>query len=863
MADYTETQFTPDPPSDSDFDFSQFCLFPPDDLDSDPFPGHPQTQSVSGDDGQLNGYTESPSSSVSGGAPLVDNSDSSNLGPPVSDDPKALVADTPFKFGSRFTSAAVKILKAWFDNHESHPYPTPEEVRKLEKQTGLSKQQLTNWFANTRRRRRFRSKGGTASPRIPSWAGSASGPIDIPARRPMPMPFEQMNPLQRWEHSPPETEPASVSDISRAVAASTRRSGRPSRSRPSARSSENLSSGSSFGTSHSSRGSWSNGSAYSHGSSVSPNPLRGIRKDPSRRRRRAVANLQQAKPTSLMKTRNPYHCTFCAETFKTKYDWQRHEKTLHLSLDEWICSPRGPTETDPDRGVICVYCEEVNPDQRHLDSHHQAACSDKPPEERTFYRKDHLRQHLKLVHRTKQMTKWAEGWKITTDDIRSRCGFCNLTFESWSGRRDHIADHYRNDGSMMSDWKGNWGFDPPVLAKLDNAVPPYLVQWEQCAPVPFCAGTGPADTSPSAYELLKLELEYFVRNFFEENEALPSDDDLVYEGCSIIFGSQVLSPDLANTASSWLRDLFMSFTEIAAKARLRPMNQLAKLRMSQLQIKGKADIFEDCELESQICRRIGEHISLGLTLSDADVKQEACSTLYRVESSSTNPSRRFAGFLVRLIWASTDWIASLRQRALHSMESPCPDLGLDQDTLAALASDHLDDVYGELAALSQLTGESEKLVAPAGDDGRMTGDVGMAGVLGPATYPKTAGPEIPGGCFFKNPSTTPQDFYSRLETSKTIFVGSGFSLGWSERPRGKGMPFFLNDPNRYVRLARELSRFVASTMSPNNPNKHVPTDEEIRYQARWILYDDDDPWNQTPADIAEWLIDFKKQVGLQ
>ncbi|KAK2036611.1 hypothetical protein LZ31DRAFT_636497 [Colletotrichum somersetense] len=862
MADYIEGQSMSDPSNDTDFDFSQYCLVSPDDVDDNTFSDHPVTQPESDGARQLNGCVESPSSSVTGGAPLSDNLENNILDPLVSNDTNTSVVDAPFKTGSRFTSAAIRILKAWFDNHELYPYPTAEELEKLERQTGLSKRQLTNWFANARRRRRFRSKG-TASPRIPSWDGSASGPIDIPARRPTPMPFEQMDPLQRWENSPPENEPASVSDISHAVAASTRRSGHSSRSRSSARSSENLSSGSSLGTSHSSRGSMSNGSAYSYGSHSSSTPLYGILKASGRRRRRAISKVQQAKTTSLMKTRNPYHCTFCAETFKTKYDWQRHEKSLHLSLDEWICSPRGPIEVDHDRGVVCVYCEEVNPDRHHLDSHHQAACSDRPPEERTFYRKDHLRQHLKLVHGTKQMTKWAEGWKITTDNIRSRCGFCNLTFESWSGRGHHIADHYRNDGSTMSDWKGNWGFDPSVLAKLENAVPPYVVQWEQCAPVPFCAGTGPADTSPSAYELLKLELEYFIRNFFEENEAKPSDDDLVYEGCSIIFGSQLLSPDLTNTASSWLRDLFMSFTEIAEKARLRPMYQLAKLRMSQLQIKGKADIFEDCELESRLCRHIGEHVSLGLTPSDVDVKQEACSTLYRVESSSTNPSRRFAGFLARLIWESTDWITPLRQRAAHSFVTSYPDFGPDQAAMAALNGDELDGFYGELAALGQLTGKSERLVALVSDNERPTGEVEMAGILAPATYPKPAGPDTPGSHFFNKTPTTPQDLYLRLETSKTIFVGSGSSLRWSERPRGKGMPFFLNDPNRYARLARELSRFVASTMSPNNPNNHVPTDEEIQYQARWILYGDDDPWNQTPADIAEWLADFKKQVGLQ
>ncbi|KOS21371.1 hypothetical protein ESCO_005158 [Escovopsis weberi] len=51
-------------------------------------------------------------------------------------------------------------------------------------------------------------------------------------------------------------------------------------------------------------------------------------------------------------------------------------------------------------------------------------------------------------------------------------------------------------------------------------------------------------------------------------------------------------------------------------------------------------------------------------------------------------------------------------------------------------------------------------------------------------------------------------------------------------------------------------------MSPNNPNQHVPTDEEMQYQARWMIYDDDDPWNQTAADNVEWLRRFKRDVGI-
>jgi len=49
---------------------------------------------------------------------------------------------------------------------------------------------------------------------------------------------------------------------------------------------------------------------------------------------------------------------------------------------------------------------------------------------------------------------------------------------------------------------------------------------------------------------------------------------------------------------------------------------------------------------------------------------------------------------------------------------------------------------------------------------------------------------------------------------------------------------FLTDANCYRRLARELRRFVASAMSPNNPNFRIPSDEELQHQARWILYEE-------------------------
>lgn len=118
----------------------------------------------------------------------------------------------PPKIGHRFTLEALRALKDWFSRHSENPYPTEEEKVMLEQQTGLSRIQVTNWLANSRRRR----------PTTESAIQTASA-IATPTRAGTPIPRRpqterDMHPLQRWVDSPPENEPAAVSAIARAMA---------------------------------------------------------------------------------------------------------------------------------------------------------------------------------------------------------------------------------------------------------------------------------------------------------------------------------------------------------------------------------------------------------------------------------------------------------------------------------------------------------------------------------------------------------------------------------------------------------------------------------------------------------------------
>lgn len=423
--------------------------------------------------------------------PADDQAEASAIAAPQLPDPDPDLAPGPLpKTGARFSRESVRILRAWLASHCWDPYPDGEQRDLLQRQTGLSKTQITNWFANARRRGKVRPPR-SISPQV----SPSSGRLVPPPRRPTPA-LDALNPLERWQNSPPEDEPASATAIARAVTASSSWLQAPSpaaaHSPPSfnnthtddaasSRSTCNRSSASSLTTSRSSTGSHDSVRSHrSHASHASfgSTPLFASRR--RRRRRRRPCGTPQ--PLALTEpgpgastaaaAQKTFQCTFCAETFRTKHDWQRHEKSLHLSLERWVCAPDGPRALNPDTGRLsCVFCGLADPDDAHLESHGDSSCRSRSLEERTFYRKDHLAQHLRLVHDAKFVPWSMKSWKVATPEIRSRCGFCGSAMDTWTIRVDHLADHFKS-GASMSDWKGDWGFDSPVLDMVENSIAP-------------------------------------------------------------------------------------------------------------------------------------------------------------------------------------------------------------------------------------------------------------------------------------------------------------------------------------------------------------------------------------------------------
>ncbi|KAJ3458895.1 hypothetical protein MRS44_013004 [Fusarium solani] len=668
---------------------------------------------------------------------------------------------TTCQAGKRFSLAQGRILNKWLAAHTRHPYPTVRDVEVLERESGLSKQQILTWFSNARRRKKL---GRAATSNLASES-SGTGPRDIPPRRPSTPFVEQQTPLERWENSPPEEEPSTFADIARAISDASISS--PFRFRHAS---------SSIAGSVNSRDT-SGSSQSSHASIYSQTSDGSIRRSGSlrrliKKRRRAP---KDSSGRNLSQICHRFQCTFCTETFKTKHTWQRHEKSLHLSLEQWECSPSGPSTLNQQSEATCVFCGLLNPGSVHSEAHNYDFCRERDREERVFYRKDHLRQHLRLVHDS-QFMKWPmEGWKLECDDVQSRCGFCDISMTTWTERVDHLAEHFR-EGKTMADWSGNWGFDSATLEMVENSMPPYLIEYERNSPLPFTTQQGAPYSSTNAFDLLQLELDYFFSNYVDVNQCVPPERLLHLEACSIIFGAEMLHQHAQPNASSWLRDILMGTEDIAKEAQMRPMKTAARSRFTDLRIHGKSNIFEDCTLEASLRQYVDMLRMLNLEISDDELQREACSIINHMPDASP----MFANLLVALVFRSTTWLTPFRLRmGLPTVEaSLCPN---NTSNDVSIDSRHLPDLTD-----IRISGMAEDTQA--------------------------------------NDATTNPIRTTQLPDRANVRVQEQRVMS-------------LNDGNMYRGLTRDLSRFVASVMSPLNPNQHIPTDEELQFQARWIMYD--------------------------
>ncbi|KAK2122539.1 hypothetical protein NOF04DRAFT_1195090 [Fusarium oxysporum II5] len=477
-------------------------------------------------------------------------------------DPPQAARPVPPKAGTRFSLKTLKILQRWYSIHIDHPYPRNEEMQALQEHTDLSKTQISNWMANTRRRHKLEK-----NPR-PSTGLSSLPPAGIPSRPATPAPSQRWSrrdtsPLQRWVDSPAESEPASIAAIAEAVA-----------------------------------------------STVNPQ-------------------------TEL---------------------------------------------------VSCVFCGEPEPSNEHIERHNPSSC-----QERIFNRKDHLKQHLRLVHNS-QLVGWATGsWQTSISNIQSRCGICDSRMITWAERAIHLADHFKI-GLGMSSWKGDWGFEKSVLGMVELAIPPYLIHTLRATPFPFQGSSGPVSSPDSAFELIALELAHFMHTYHDLTSTVPDTAAIQLEACRIILSSDVQSVDVdqIQDPGSWLRDLITSNDEIMQKARFSPIRSSKESRLAVPIVIGKKNLFDYCPFELELKNFVKAKIGSGhLDIPSRELQDEATEIIKRTGNDVILLSSDFVvGWLVELARSSSRWLRGFRMRAHLPPEDRFPSVHATNSAAGLLSYDH-------------------------------------------------------------------------------------------------------------------------------------------------------------------------------
>ncbi|MCJ1290267.1 hypothetical protein MMC34_001803 [Xylographa carneopallida] len=349
--------------------------------------------------------------------------------------------------GAKPSLPAIRILKDWVQDHARHPYPTELEREELKVKTGLRKDQISNWLANARRR----GKVPTPTPSSSSNRRRVEGPVPYAASTPIDIPMwgdsqpnSTLNPLDRWRNSPPEDEPASVSAISNAVASSNPMYNPVMKDLAGfsvclnndnnniyagyrAHSESSVDTGASSGSDWS----YSQSSNQSHESALS----RTSQRRQSRRRRKNV----------VVKQNKVRHDSNRPYEYVRRVDRHRMGEFLVLSV----------ASSQP--LLIISKCTNIS---RVLNS-----------------RYTHTPSFGKIT--------FASIYAYSTTSVII---MLRLWIVGWPERVEHLAVHFKQ-GTTMKHWKGDHGFESRIEDIVENAVPPYMIQFEKTTPDPFSASS--------------------------------------------------------------------------------------------------------------------------------------------------------------------------------------------------------------------------------------------------------------------------------------------------------------------------------------------------------------------------------------
>ncbi|KAL5371881.1 hypothetical protein DPSP01_013918 [Paraphaeosphaeria sporulosa] len=306
---------------------------------------------------------------------------------------------------SKLPIAALNRLQSWLDANKHNPYPTADTKRWLAQECGITEKQVNTWFTNARARQMNKEHVESGSE-----VDGADDSEDAEA---------------------PQSDMGIAGFIQdKAHADSTHRR-----------------------------------------TSAAVRPSRRGKKKDYRRAHHAEAPQTPLLLSPASMTTSPldqtlpvdqemWQCTFCLKALVPK-SWRRHEDTQHrpkTSAARWTCMLHGARLSFPNRtnsGSVCAFCMAKNPTEEHfLQNHRIDECWKRDAADRTFYRPDHLRQHIKNFHNATLFDIVQARWKTAAEPVAEgwTCGFCGDRLETWDKRETHISNHFK-EGMTMASWR--------------------------------------------------------------------------------------------------------------------------------------------------------------------------------------------------------------------------------------------------------------------------------------------------------------------------------------------------------------------------------------------------------------------------
>lgn len=367
------------------------------------------------------------------------------------------------------------------------------------------------------------------------------------------------------------------------------------------------------------------------------------------------------------------------------------------------------------------------------------------------------------------------------------------------------------------------------------------------------------------------------------------------EGRRLVLNGAEVESEASRQANSWFKDLFLLYKVAESAENLQSDRTTLKgdIVLSYEENKYNEEV---CSLERALACYVEGQMRVGLTPTNKKLQAESCRIIRDYDHMrSVVDSDTVLEWLCQLILADTHWLTSFRKRVglpqspEISSSRPSRPNSTDSSPHNQALEKHLANFVKHRQCLGSQPSDEEirtqARLSLFGVDDSWNQTIAdnpdwLAGfkraysiAAGPGTslpclseVSDTASKEFWGSTHLATQIAPPEKGLENLTPSEAAYArkhGLENLRSYATTRTGKGIPLYsLTDAKCYYRLELELARYVASCISENSPNFHIPTDDELKHQARLILYNDDCPWNQTAVDNGEWLLRFKRSHGL-